>query len=129
MAKKQKVLIVDDEKTIADTLGKIFSMQGYEIRVAYSAEESLGIVTQWQPELAIIDVVLPEMNGIDLAILLRANHPSIHVLLISGQLTTGQLINQAAEQGHKFQIFPKPTPVPELLAGVANLLHAQSGAS
>ena len=66
-----KVLIVDDEHTIADTLDAIFSASGYETRTSYSAEQALEIVVEWQPDLAILDVVLPKMNGIDLAIFLK----------------------------------------------------------
>jgi CheY-like chemotaxis protein len=63
--KPGKILIVDDEVSIADTLGAIFSNQGYETRVAYSAEQSIEIIAQWKPELAITDVVLPVMSGIE----------------------------------------------------------------
>ncbi len=129
MPKKQKVLIVDDEANIANTLSAIFSMHGYETRAAYSAEEAIGIVARWEPELAIIDVVLPEMNGIDLAILLRASNPSIQALMISGQLIADQLMIEAVERGHEFRILAKPTPVPELLSSAASLLNTPPGAS
>lgn len=55
-----KVLVVDEERTIADTLAVIFSQGAYEARAAYSAEQALEIVAQWPPDLAILDVVLPK---------------------------------------------------------------------
>jgi DNA-binding response OmpR family regulator len=78
---RNKILIVDDERTIADTLAVIFSQSGYETRAAYSSEQALEIIAEWLPDLAIIDVVLPLMNGIDLAILLRAQCPTCRLLL------------------------------------------------
>ena len=117
-----KVLIVDDEKTFADTLVHIFAKEGYECRAVYSAEQALEHIGQWEPELAIVDVILPHMNGIDLAVLLKSTHPSIVVMMISGQLATGELVESAANRGFQFQILPKPVPVPDLLSRASRLL-------
>ena len=54
----------------------------------YSAEGAIDILSTWQPEVAILDVVLPRMNGIDLAIVVRENYPQCQVLLFSGQRRT-----------------------------------------
>ena len=64
--RRHRVLIVDDEHTIADTLGLIFAGNGDETRAAYSAQQALEIIAEWPPDLAILDVVLPKLNGIDL---------------------------------------------------------------
>ncbi|HZP05065.1 MAG TPA: response regulator [Terracidiphilus sp.] len=122
LQEKKKLLVVDDERNVADTLAAIFAVHGYECRVAYSAEEALQIVVQWAPALAIIDVILPAMSGIDLAILLGAEHPSIQVLLMSGQFLTGTKLQEAAKHGHSFEILAKPVPVPEMLAAAAQRL-------
>ncbi|HEY1768517.1 MAG TPA: response regulator [Terracidiphilus sp.] len=120
---RQKILVVDDERNVADTLCTILSGNGYECRAAYSAEESIGVMAHWQPALAIIDVILPEMSGIELAILLNAQHPSVKLLLISGQFLTGTMLEDAATRGHTFDVLAKPIPVPQMLAAAANLLQ------
>jgi DNA-binding response OmpR family regulator len=61
-----RVLIVDDERTTADTLALVFSSGGYETQTAYTTEQAIEVVAEWLPDLAIIDVVLPQTNGIDL---------------------------------------------------------------
>ena len=86
-----RVLIVDDERTIAETLALVFSSGGYEAQTAYTAEQAVEIVAEWLPDLAIIDVVLPQTNGIDLAILLTAQCPACRVLLFSGEAVTDEL--------------------------------------
>jgi CheY-like chemotaxis protein len=68
------------------------------------------------------------MNGIDLAILLKANYPSLAVMMISGQVATGGLAERAAQQGHEFSILPKPFPVPDLLSNAARILAGISKA-
>jgi DNA-binding NtrC family response regulator len=119
-----KLLIVDDERIIADTLAMIFNNNGYEAKPAYSAEYALEIIAEWEPAIAILDVILPAMNGIDLGILLKASKPSIKVMLISGQIVSGTLVGDAAKQGHAFDILPKPIEIPELLGVAARLLGA-----
>lgn len=118
-----RILIVDDEKVFADTLAQIFRGEGYDCRAVYSAEQALDAISEnWIPDLSILDVMLPGMNGIDLAIGLKATHPSVAVMMISGQLATTGLVEQAAQKGHLFSIFPKPFPVPELLASASKML-------
>lgn len=107
-ATTQKVLVVDDERPISDTLAKIFAMNGYETRVAYSAEQAIEITAEWLPDLAIIDVVLPGMNGIDLAILLTVQCPACRPFLFSGDSLTSDLLADAATKGYAFEILPKP---------------------
>jgi CheY-like chemotaxis protein len=124
-----KVLIIDDEKPVSDTLALIFSTRGYETRVAYSAEKAVEIIAEWKPDLAIIDVVLPQMNGIDLAIVLRANYPSCRLLLFSGEPSTTEIAEQAARKGHVFEILAKPLHPVFLLDAVASLLTPDQTAS
>lgn len=105
---KHRVLIIDDEVNVSDTLGLIFTKEGYEARVAYSAEQAIELIALWSPDLAIIDVMLPGMNGIDFALVLKANHPACQLLLFSGAQSTAELLTQAAKEGNLFDILAKP---------------------
>lgn len=118
----RRILVVDDEETIADTLALIFRSNGYDAKTAYSAEQALEFLETWQPDLAIIDVVLPGMNGIEFAIFLKASYPEIHFLLFSGQPGTGGLLEEAKKKGHLFEILAKPLHPSFMLATVANML-------
>ena len=70
----QQILIVDDEATVADSLQLILSGRGYDVRAVYSAEQAIEVLADWPPKLAIIDVMLPRMNGIEFAKVLKANY-------------------------------------------------------
>ena len=118
----RRILIVDDEVAIADTLALIFRTQHYEVRVAYSAESAIETLAQWCPDLAIIDVMLPGMNGIDLAIVTKANHKGCHVLLFSGHSNTALLLEEAGRKGHQFEILAKPVHPTIMLERAASLL-------
>jgi DNA-binding response OmpR family regulator len=118
------VLIVDDDQAIADTLGAIFRMHGYDARVAYSAEQAIENIASCLPDLALLDVNLPGMNGIDLAIVLKANHPECHLLLVSGHESTRGLLEEAAKKGHIFDILAKPVHPTLILERAKGLLSA-----
>jgi CheY-like chemotaxis protein len=118
----RKILIIDDEPTIADTLGVIFSSSGYNARSVYSAEQALEMLEEWRPDLAIIDVVLPGMNGIEFAIFLRASYPACQFLLFSGQPGTSGLLEEAKRKGHLFDILAKPLHPSFMLATVSEML-------
>jgi CheY-like chemotaxis protein len=120
----KRVLFVDDERLIADTLAIIFSSQGYETRAVYSAEQALELISDWLPNLAIIDVQLPGMNGIDLAIRLKAEYPDCRLSLFSGQASTTDLLDLARQNGHSFDIIAKPVPPGEFLAQASHLLYS-----
>ena len=118
----RRILIVDDEMAIADTLALIFKTQHYEARAAYSAEGAIETLAEWRPDLAILDVILPEMNGIDLAIVIKANYPSCHVLLFSGHANTAMLLEEACRKGHQFEVLAKPVHPTLMLERASDLL-------
>jgi DNA-binding NtrC family response regulator len=120
---RHTVLIVDDESVIADTLGIIFSNAGYDARAVYSAEQALALVHagEWLPQAAILDVCLPVMNGIDLAILLKGLCPWCRVSLFSGHSATADLLETAQRNGHTFEVMAKPVH-PEVLLRITEQL-------
>jgi CheY-like chemotaxis protein len=121
-----RVLIVDDEKMVADSLALVFSSQGYEPRTAYSAEQAAEIISEWQPKLVILDVMLPGLNGIDFAIQLKASCPKCRVLLFSGDQNTSNLVQGALEKGHEFTVLAKPVNPELFLDEAARLASAVS---
>lgn len=129
MTGSRRIMIVDDEVTIADTLALIFASNGYDTRTAYSAEQALEMLEEWRPDLAIVDVVLPGMNGIEFAIFLKASYPQCHFLLFSGQPGTGSLLEEAKQKGHLFEILAKPLHPTFMLNAVSSMLSVCDGKS
>jgi DNA-binding response OmpR family regulator len=120
----RKLLVVDDEKLIADTMSAIFSARGYAVQVAYTAERAIEIIAAWEPHLAIVDVMLPLMNGIDFSIMLKANYPRCNILLFSGQPNTSALVEEALKKGYSFEVLAKPLHPVFILERVENLLSS-----
>ena len=115
-----RVVVVDDERIIADTRVTIFLHAGYEARAVYSAEEAFALIEEWVPHMAILDVYLPGMNGIDLAVRLKAEIPECKLTLFSGQSSTSDLLEKARSDGHALDVIPKPVHPTELLSLLAS---------
>ena len=113
---KQRVLVADDERVIADTLSMILNQSGFETRVAYSGEQAVEIAGEFHPEMLISDVIMVGVNGIDAAIEIRRMLPEIKVLLFSGQAATADLLEKARARGYDFEILAKPVHPQDLLA-------------
>ncbi len=113
---KPKVLVVDDERVIADTLAMILNQSGFEASAVYSGEKALDLAVTLQPDMFISDVIMADLNGIDAAIRMRALLPRIKILLFSGQAATADLLEKARTQGYEFEILAKPVHPQDLLA-------------
>jgi len=103
----QRVLIVDDEPMVCQTLSLIFKTHAYQTREVDSAEEALNVIASWIPQVAILDVGLPQMNGVELAALIRRQCPSCHILLFSDRPESGG-VEEASTGGEIFEIVAKP---------------------
>jgi len=123
-----RVLVVDDNADAAEALAELLRLEGYEARVAGSAEEALQVVESFDPQLAVLDIGLPSMNGYELARALRANVRTRAIRLVAltgyGRAPDRTRAQEAGFDDH----FVKPAPLDELLARLAALLAGAEGA-
>jgi DNA-binding NtrC family response regulator len=121
---RSKVLVVDDERAIADTLRLILNNAGYDARAAYSGETAIGLLHDFQPDMLITDVIMPGITGIQAAIHVRAVLPACKVLLISGHEATASLLEKEQRHDRKFDILAKPFHPTDLLAKMRDAMSA-----
>jgi CheY-like chemotaxis protein len=127
-----RVLVVDDEPAIADTITKILCLSGYAATAQYDGEGALESALMAPPQLLITDVIMPGMNGIELATTMKRVFPDCRIMLFSGVASSDALVAAAHRDGHHFTLLNKPVPPADLLAIVArhlNLNGAQQAAS
>lgn len=123
-----KILIVDDDVHVAETLELIFLARGYKVRLAHSAEEAIESIADWEPALAIVDVMLPRMNGLQFREVLQSNYPSCQVILMSGHPAANDLLESAQQSGNPMlEILSKPLHPTHILEIVAGLLPGVTG--
>jgi DNA-binding NtrC family response regulator len=80
-----RVLVVDDEESIRYVLGTYLERQDCEVITAGSSEQALKVLETFDPEVALVDIVLPGKNGLDLLSEIKQRHPDTEVVLITSQ--------------------------------------------
>ena len=113
--RRPSILIVDDEKSIADTLAMIMQDAGYSARAAYNGAAALTLSREQAPDLVISDVLMPGMSGVDLAVTTKREFPSCRILLFSGQAASADMLRDARGRGYDFELLAKPIDPDELL--------------
>jgi len=84
---QERILIVDDEKNIVSSLKEILADEGYDISVADDGLDALDIIQSDPPDLLLLDIWLPGMDGIEVLKTVKTYHPNIEVLIMSGHGT------------------------------------------
>jgi CheY-like chemotaxis protein len=116
-----KVLLVDDEPVIADTLAVILRSHGYRTAAAYSGESALVFAPEFRPDVLITDLNMPGTNGIVLAAQVREMYPSCRILLYTSQTGIQALLEQARAGGLVLELLPKPVHPAEIIKYLAKL--------
>jgi DNA-binding response OmpR family regulator len=117
----QRVLVVDDERLIADTVAAILNVNGFEAIKAYNGEEALESARKFKPDIVLSDVLMPRMSGVELGIKIRVEFPGTRIFLFSGQAATSELMRKAKGDGYTFELFAKPIHPEELVAKLRGL--------
>lgn len=110
------IYVVDDQNIIAETLTQILIRAGFSAVAFNDPHAALVAFSAVRPDILISDVIMPGMTGIELAARVLQVHPECKVLLLSGQIATDELLEEARREGHPFDILAKPFPPDELLA-------------
>ena len=79
-----KILIIDDERNICYTLRGILEDEGHEVLSAYNARSGLALFEETEPDAVILDVKLPDGNGLDILAKIKTVVPELPVIMISG---------------------------------------------
>ena len=104
----RKILVVDDQRLIADTLAEILNNAGFDAVAAYDGWDALDKASRFDPDWVLTDVLMPRMNGVELAIAVRKNYPKSAVLLFSGQAGISEILQDGRRQGYEFELIAKP---------------------
>lgn len=103
-----RILIVDDEELIANTCSEILEVAGFYTRTAYNGWSALEAMVRFKPDFLLTDVLMPDMNGVELAISVTKMFPGTKVILFSGQAGISDILRSGREQGYEFELLAKP---------------------
>lgn len=111
-----RILVVDDERLVADTLNQIFKNKGFESTAVYSGEEAVQTAQWFQPDLIVLDLIMGRMNGVEVANEIASQLPQCRILVFSGNLALASLLADARSAEFSFDLMIKPVHPEVLLA-------------
>jgi two-component system OmpR family response regulator len=116
-----RILVVDDEPSIVDVIAMALRHQGFGVEVAESGQEALERVRSWRPHAMVLDVMLPDMEGFEVARRLSAQHAPVPILFLSARDNTADRVRGLTMGGDDY--VTKPFSLEELIARLRNILR------
>ena len=110
-----RILVVDDEPLIADTIVQILNRNGFIAQAAYGGREAIDAARLTNPELILSDVLMPHIDGVETAITIQKFLPATRIVLFSGQAATVEILARARTRGYQFELLAKPLHPTELI--------------
>ncbi len=121
MAEKKKILLIDDDPDFVEAVKVIVENAGYDVRVAYDGAEGLEAVALEKPDLIVLDVMMPVMNGHEACAKLKsdpqtAKIPIILLTAVADRVTTSTYTHRDMLESEAEDYMPKPVEPAELLS-------------
>lgn len=114
----RRILVVDDDRDSANSLAAVFAVLGFRVERAYDAPAALAIAERWRPDVAIVDVAMPGMDGYTLARWLRAGPWGRDVVLIALTGFTGDEHRRRSIEAGFDDYLVKPARIDVIVASV-----------
>ena len=126
MSKKQiKVLLIDDEEEFATTLAERLELRGYVTRTASGGEEGLRMLADEPFDIAVLDLMMPGMNGLDALRHIKSDLPDLPVVLLTGHGSTKE--GMAGMRLGAYDYLMKPLDIKELTVKILKAVEASAG--
>ena len=127
MADKKQILLIDDDPDFVEAVRVIVESGGYDVRVAYDGQEGLEAVAEQKPDLIVLDVMMPVMNGHEACAKLKADEatrdiPIILLTAVADRVTTSTYTHRDMLESEAEDYMPKPVEPKELLERIRSWL-------
>ncbi|HUH14069.1 MAG TPA: sigma-54 dependent transcriptional regulator [Longimicrobiales bacterium] len=120
---KPKILVVDDELAILNTLDILLRGEGFDVETAHTGRDGLERVAEWAPDLVLTDIRMPGTSGLDVLAEIRGTDPELPVILMTAQASLQSAV-QAVNQGAYYYL-QKPFSNADLLALVRRAVETR----
>jgi|SaaInl7_200m_RNA_FD_contig_51_1357161_length_1123_multi_34_in_0_out_0_2 DNA-binding NtrC family response regulator len=118
-----QILVIDDDYSIRSAVRKVLEKEGHDVIEALNGEEGARMYTRFPVDLVITDILMPEKDGVEVLLELRADHPNIKAIVISGE---GQEFLPAAEEFGALRTLSKPFRPSKLIQIVREVLEQEN---
>ena len=121
MADAHRILVVDDEPNILDVLTMALRFQGFEVETAATGEQALAAAAAFKPQLMVLDIMLPDMEGFEVARRLGAQRAQVPIVFLTARDATEDKIRGLSIGGDDY--VTKPFSLEELIARIRTVLR------
>jgi two-component system OmpR family response regulator len=123
---EQRILVVDDERSIVDAVATALRYEGYQVEEASNGRDALAAVTRLEPDLVVLDWMLPDIEGIEVGRRMRAQGLKTAVLFLTAKDDTEQKVQALRAGGDDY--VTKPFSLAEIVARIQAILRRTTGA-
>jgi DNA-binding response OmpR family regulator len=120
----QKILVVDDEESVCQSIKKVLTRRGYSVSQAFRAEDALNLMAEKSFDLVITDLMIPGTTGMELLQIIREKYPELDVIMITGYASIESAV-KATRLGASGYL-PKPFTPDELASITASTIHGRA---
>lgn len=126
MKSKEKILIVEDELKVSKAYAEYFDRAGYEVAVAHDGEEGLKVVQKFSPDIILLDIIMPVMDGLTMLKSLRAlkNTAKIPIIMLTN-LDAADTVGQAMAEGSEHYLVKANYSLKQLEEKVRQVLDSK----
>jgi two-component system OmpR family response regulator len=118
---RRLALVVDDEQSLAEVLASVLRLEGWDACTAYTGEAAIAAARKREPDVVVLDVMLPDMSGLDVLHRLRTMYPAVRVLFLTAKDAVDDRIAGLTAGGDDYVV--KPFSLEEVLARLRGLLR------
>jgi len=112
MNDKRRILVVDDDPAVTEMMARALVRRGYQVVATDSADEALAGCAAQPCDAAVLDLVMPECDGIDLARALRAQAPGMPIAILTGYVHSPLLVEN---ERPRLAVFKKPVVIQDVV--------------
>jgi two-component system, OmpR family, response regulator len=121
-----RVLVVDDERSLADVLGSVLRREGWSVRVAHTGLDAVRVAREFGPDAVVLDMMLPDLDGLEVLRRMRSAAPDVCVLFLTARDAVEDRIAGITAGGDDY--VTKPFSLEEVLARLRGLLRRAGAA-
>jgi two-component system response regulator MprA len=120
-ATKPRVLVVEDDKAVRESLRRSLEFNGYDVSLAGDGAEALAVIASARPDVVVMDVMMPRLNGLEATRALRAAGNDVPIIVLTALDAVGDRVDGLDAGADDY--LTKPFALPELLARLRALLR------
>lgn len=120
----RKLLIIDDEVGIIEEVRDFFAEEGFDVQTADSGKDGIKLIKEFQPDVLILDIKLPDISGLDVLKICKSSSPATKVIVVTGYVDQG-IIDEAERLGRD-AFLQKPFDLMCIVDEVEKLTGGQS---